>query len=198
MEKDIVTLARSQRAYDDMPAITESLLALYEQGDYPVPVISIVKNLGFKVYDMDMEDENLSGLIAIDDMWQERFGTGKVIGVNRNDSNEHKRFAIAHELAHYLFDAPSEKEYYNTYRTDESKWDEEQNDRENRETVANYFAANLLMPSLDFRRKYNEFKKELSLNSKTEIVGKLAAYFGVPKTAVEIRFRELGIQLEIG
>lgn len=194
-EKAISDLRKSKE-YHDMPAIAESLLALLAENTYPIPIISIAKKLGFKVYDTDMDKEGLSGFIAIDHKLEQDFGTSKIIVVNTQDSSGHKRFTIAHELAHYLFDSVQEEEYYNTYCPDESPWREEEKDLDNRERVANYFAANLLMPSLDFRRKYIELKNTNENSSLNAITLQLADYFGVPETAVRIRYKELGIMQE--
>ncbi len=183
-----------QKNYEDMPAVAESFLAQLPQSSYPTPVIHIARELGFKVFGVEMGDRELSGFIAVDDKWKRQFGTDKIIMVNQKDSNEHKRFTIAHELAHYLFDAVSGQEYYNTYRTDESRWQEHVAGQNDREAVANYFAANLLMPSLDFRRKYNELSKDAGVSDRAELTMGLSEFFGVPKTAVQIRYKELGIE----
>lgn len=182
---------RARNTYDDMPEVAVRLLALFTENTYPIPVIEIAQELGFDVFETDMSDEELSGIIAIDSELKKTFDTDKLILVNERDTNEHKRFTIAHELAHYLFDAVPEQSYYNTYRTDESQWNANEAEHDDRERVANYFAANLLMPELDFARKYNGLKKS---QSKSAIIEELAAYFGVPKTAITIRYRELGIQ----
>lgn len=192
-EKQIRDL-RNQKTYSDMPAVSEKLLALFSANTYPTQVIHIANNLGFRVFDAELEYKELSGIIAIDPKWKERFGSEKIIMVNHEDSNEHKRFAIAHELAHYLFDAVPGQQYYNTYRTTESQWTKEAVKPENREVVANYFAANLLMPSLDFRRKYNELKNTQKTLKNAEITSKLSEFFGVPGTAVQIRYKELDIE----
>lgn len=184
---------RTQKEYYAMPNVAEQLVMMFSSGEYPVPVVGIAKRLEFKVFNMDMDDKNLSGMIAIDKKWEKAFGTDKVIVVNKMDGNEHSRFTIAHELAHYLFDAVLGGEYYNIYRTDEAQWDENNKEADYRELVANYFAANFLMPSLDFRRKYNEYLNMGMINDSEQIESELANYFGVPKTAVKIRFNEWGI-----
>ena len=134
-------------------------------------------------------------MIAIDHSLNELFETDKIIVVNKKDSNEHKRFTIAHELAHYLFDADHNQDYYNTYQTNESSWSADM-EHTNREAVANYFAANLLMPSLDFRKKYNKLLQEYgnTMTGKLQITSQLSSFFGVPKTAVQIRYKELQLE----
>jgi len=194
-QANIIYDLRLRKGYWDMPSVAENLLALFsESNTYPVPVIGIAKKLGFKVYDLNMEEKGLSGFIAIDQKLKETFGSSQIIAVNTRDSSGHKRFTIAHELAHYLFDAIDEQEYYNTYVPDDSQWSEENPDLNDRERVANYFAANLLMPSLDFRRKFVELNSTGETSGKGNITSQLANHFGVPETAVKIRYKELGIK----
>ena len=54
-------------------------------------------------------------------------------------------------------------------------------------------AANLLMPSLDFKRKSQQLREKGGFLSGDEIVAELATFFGVPETSVKIRFEELGL-----
>jgi Zn-dependent peptidase ImmA (M78 family) len=193
--QNIILDLHQKGSYDEMPANADKLLALFPESNYPVPVIGIAKELGFKVFEDDIEDEALSGMIAIDHSLNELFETDKIIIVNKKDSSEHKRFTIAHELAHYLFDADHNQDYYNTYQTNESSWSTDI-DHTNREAVANYFAANLLMPALDFRKKYNKLLQEYG-NTKTgklQITSQLSSFFGVPQTAVQIRYKELQLE----
>jgi len=186
---------RLRNHYEDMPDIAETLLALFsETNTYPVPIIGIAKKLGFRVYELDMEEKGLSGFIAIDQELRETFGSSQIIAVSTGEPNEHKRFTIAHELAHYLFDFTDGQEYYNTYILDNAQKNEEKIDFEDRERVANYFAANLLMPSLDFKRKFVELNSAGETSGKGNITLKLANHFGVPETAVRIRYRELGVR----
>lgn len=186
-------MIEDKRGYEDMPQNAEDILALYANNQYPVPVIGIAKKFGFKVFDTDLQDNQLSGFIVVDPKWKDVYGSEKIIMVNKNDSSGHKRFTIAHELAHFLFDRQGRETYYNTYNTEESPWKRERSEADDREMVANYFAANLLMPSLDFKRKYQQLREKGGFLSRDEIVAELATFFGVPETSVKIRFEELGL-----
>lgn len=126
-------------AIEDMPDITEKVLKkVNPHSKYPVPIVKIAREMGFKVYQMPMKDK-LSGFIGVGEDVKKDYGHDKVICVNIDDEIGHQRFVIAHELAHYLFDYDEMVcSYYDTYEKDSHKPLKEQ--------IANQFAANLLMP----------------------------------------------------
>lgn len=159
--------------------ITKKIIDDLKTKEFPIPIIKIMKELDFLVGQQELEDE-LSGYIVISDDVRKKFGKEKMICVNTKDSLGHKRFTIAHELAHYLFDYSRERaEFYNTYKT---------NDADNpREQRANRFAAELLMPEDEFMKQYKK------LSGETQIVKKLAEYFQVSTRAIDRRFIELGL-----
>lgn len=152
---------------------------------HPVPIINIAKTVGFKVFEMNPTERDLSGLIGIDLEYEEEFGTDKIIAVNLNDNYGHKRFTIAHEIAHYIFDFDERNQisYYDTYYTNEHS-------NTPQEKRANYFAACLLMPEEQFKNKYNEYFDE---NSLLETTKKLADDFKVSPEAIRRRLIELNL-----
>ena len=176
-----------------MPQNAEDILALYANNQYPVPVIGIAKKFGFKVFDTDLQDNQLSGFIVVDPKWKDVYGSEKIIMVNKNDSSGHKRFTIAHELAHFSLTVKGEKRTIIHIIRKNLHGKGERSEADDREMVANYFAANLLMPSLDFKRKYQQLREKGGFLSRDEIVAELATFFGVPETSVKIRFEELGL-----
>lgn len=103
--QNIILDLHQKGSYDEMPANADKLLALFPESNYPVPVIGIAKELGFKVFEDDIEDEALSGMIAIDHSLNELFETDKIIIVNKKDAAEHKRLRLLMNWQHYLFDA---------------------------------------------------------------------------------------------
>ena len=58
--QNIILDLHQKGSYDEMPANADKLLALFPESNYPVPVIGIAKELGFKVFEDDIEDEALS------------------------------------------------------------------------------------------------------------------------------------------
>lgn len=189
MYKNLVTSIRSKTMnLEDMPARAQEVLTYFGINDFSegVPIVGILHKLGFKAYQKELKPEGLSAYIAVDPKYQDVYGSNKITCVHSLDNFGHKRFALAHELAHYLFDFNENEElkYYNTYfpGRDETKLEERR---------ANTFAANLLMPEQEFRNRFNEFQK---LQSKVDIVTALGNYFRVSATAVLRRFEELGIE----
>lgn len=133
---------------------------------------------GFNVYAQELHPDTLSGYILISDQIRKIHGTDKIIVVNKNDSYGHKRFTIAHELAHYLYDY-SGGEYAERYETTESDNERERN--------ANKFAAEILMPEHYFRKCMRKYEK-LDFSA---MVFNLSNRFGVSETAVRKRIEEL-------
>lgn len=183
----IQSIRRSAAELDDMAKRANDILTYFGIGDCldGVPIVEILMKMGFKIYQSNLSPDGISAYIAIDPKLEETFKSNKIICVHANDSLGHKRFALAHELCHYLFDFNEAENvsFYNTYFADSS----EETEAEKR---ANRFAAELLMPAQIFRQKYDEYQK---LQSKADIVSALARYFVVSPTAVLRRFDEVGI-----
>lgn len=152
----------------------------------PLRIGEMLNTLGFLVLLSDsFNNDNLSGALAIDNKGI-KGDFKKIIIINNRDNIGHQRFTIAHELAHYIFDALPGQEYYEAYyRTDENK------NNEVREYRANQFAANLLMPKSIFIPRYKYVASKLSDTQKVNMI--LSLDFGVSKTAVEKRIKELGM-----
>lgn len=104
---------------------------------YPVDVIQIANDNGFKVYEQYLPPD-ISGMIMVNDEAPiKNFDSNKVIIVNQYDPPLRRRFTIAHELAHYFLHKSELIPLY-AHR-------DEGNLSQN-ETEANIFASNLLMP----------------------------------------------------
>ncbi|MCI9141252.1 MAG: ImmA/IrrE family metallo-endopeptidase [Lachnospiraceae bacterium] len=176
---------RNKYTIEDMPIIAQKILDKLEISKPEIPIVAIMKSLKFQVISAEMEDE-ISGIIGIDDELNRNFESGKVIAINSKDNVGHQRFTMAHELAHYLFDFDVSNSivYYNAYNTMEAESKEEQR--------ANFFAANLLMPEKLFRE---EFKKAVVRNNLYFTVEKLSNTFLVSREAVRRRLVELSLEV---
>lgn len=149
------------------------LLSGCANGRYPVPVVQIAVSEGIKVMtDPDYPDDR-SGHIEID-----QDGTATII-VNGKQAATRKRFTIAHEIAHFVFD----RDYLEQHRFIDRDGDAMDASYRKRESRANAFAAQLLMPEQDFIQQW------VALRS----VDKIADYFGVSRDAVRFRAMNLGL-----
>jgi Zn-dependent peptidase ImmA (M78 family) len=107
--------------------------------------------------------DGLSGMSSFDDgQW--------VIGVNKGNPHARRRFTLCHELKHVL-DADRDKITYTALTA------------EQREAVADYFAACYLMPKLWLRRAWTRGIQDPEA---------LAGLFNVSRPAMEKRLRYLG------
>ena len=149
-----------------------------------VKIVSILDGFGIKTYLDDIRSDSLSAYILIDPALWDKFGTDRIACVNAERTDGHKRFAIAHELAHFLFDYDGSPAYMDTYIAGQPE------PVEMKEKRADRFAACILMPEDVFRKKYEEISAS---RLSPDIIGWLAGYFRVSRKAIEKRFPELGI-----
>lgn len=168
-------------------AANELVNFFWQKKNAPLRIGDMLDSLGFAVVpDNSFDDDTLSGVLAIDNtVAMERFR--KMIVLNNRDNIGHQRFTIAHELAHYIFDAlPNQKYYEAYYRTDDKK------NNEIREYRANKFAANLLMPRTIFESRYKFIASQIKDTQKVQFI--LSLDFGVSVTAINKRIEELNLE----
>lgn len=149
-------------------------------------VIEIAEKIGFKVLKADMEDE---GRILISKTIQDKYGSDKVIIVNRNNSATRMRFTVAHELGHYELHVPPEvkegKEKYFAFRDVKEDGYYTKPERE-----ANAFASALLMPAKLVEEEYKELYKCFG---EDDIVEMIAQTFLVSLKTARFRLINLGL-----
>lgn len=171
----------------DMSDRAQEVLKYFKITDFSsgTPIVDILKKLGFTNYQSELEPNGLSAYIAVDPAFKEVYGSDKITCVHIKRSVGHKRFALAHELGHYLFDFTEEDtNYYNTYFPQK----DENNFKEKR---ANAFAANLLMPENEFLKKLDEY---WNLYHSEKVFIELSQYFIVSITAIKLRCSELNVE----
>ena len=185
-EKAIEKIRENQQENAVESAKNAAKLILKESGknDTPVKIIEICKMMGFSVYKQELPRE-ICGYIMINGELKDKFPTDRIISVNSNESNKRRRFTVAHELGHYLFDFDPTKsiQYFNMFEIDHAIGNEE-------EDRANRFAAELLMPEDLIKQKYSELKKGTSQKDLYSLVQNLSDIFLVPPKAVEMRIKE--------
>jgi Zn-dependent peptidase ImmA (M78 family)/transcriptional regulator with XRE-family HTH domain len=149
----------------------EAAIRLLSEADITEPPVSpaaISIHLGVPVYEWNFPDE-ISGLVVCEG--------GKVcIGINEEHSKVRQRFSTAHELGHLVLDW--EQDLFVDFEGVESV-PRYENDAEylEQEKRANWFAADLLMPSAWLREDFAEHQANLPLLSKRYEVSQQALWF---------------------
>lgn len=165
-----------------------TLLGAGKLKETPVEIISLCKNMGFNVYRQTLPHD-VCGYIAIDGDMKEMFGTDRIISVNIVESAKRRRFTVAHELGHYLFNFDPAKNitFYNAFERDHKADEETLPDEE----ACNRFAAELLMPREAFTKAYEKASiKFVGPDANYNIVQQLSEDFLVPPKAVKRRLVE--------
>ncbi|MBO5485019.1 MAG: ImmA/IrrE family metallo-endopeptidase [Lachnospiraceae bacterium] len=178
---------------DDISQCAKKILEVFEidADKQYVPIVKILNLLGIKTYKQKMKPDELSAYLSVDPRYYAKYGTTKIACVNEKDTDGHMRFALAHELAHYIFDYNEAKDptFYSTYMKNSQ-------DKDYKEDRANEFAANLLMPADIFIKKRMCFEKEEE-NSKPDVIARLADYFGVSTESILKRYIEVENIVEV-
>ena len=173
----------------DIDKVVSDILELfgYKGKERYIHIIKIVNQLWFKTCQKILPLD-ISGEIYVNGDTEKLYGKNQVIIVNKIDDVNHKRFVIAHELAHYLFDfLPNPKykdamlEYNDTYKRNEHDRKEER--------VANKFSAELLMPKDIFRLQY--YKARDYDNNPLFITLYLSKFFRTTEESISKRITEI-------
>lgn len=169
----------------DIISRVKDVIRQSEIDSYPVDVIKLAHDHGFKVYEQYLP-QNVSGMIMVDDDKQiDHFDSNKVIVVNKYDYPLRRRFTIAHELAHYFLQKCESVKLY-AHRDEGNSSPEE--------TDANYFASNLLMPEEMVLQAIQD-KKEKVLGSLPDSIleNMISDEFQVSLSAAKVRLLQLKI-----
>ena len=138
----------------------------------PVDPARIAKELGIDVFEAEL-DPSVSGAII------KKPNSDPTILLNRDDSTVRQRFSCAHELGHYVLHADDPEEYeYVDFRNDASSTGDV-----DEEMFANAFAANLLMPEDEVRRRSKDNMSAVEM----------AFEFRVSQESMTNRLKNLGL-----
>lgn len=144
----------------------------------PIFLKEIVDAFQINTYIQEYDDDTLEGFILVSPKLWENYGIDRIISVNENISEKQRRFVMAHELGHYLFDCGQSSEYVDTYVVNHHESEIEKR--------ANLFAASLLMPKEMF---VNAFLGAMKLD--VNIKEFLSERFEIPEKSVLKRMDEI-------
>lgn len=151
----------------------KNIVSKYKINEIPVDVEAICRKEGISVYYVDMSEIEAQTKKQISGIIQKQPGKC-VIFVNENDIRSRQRFTIAHELGHFFLHMEDEEnKVITSFRMD----------RSSKETQANLFAAELLMPEELVQKEYKKMVIPVS--------DSLAEKFHVSKQAMRIRLDNL-------
>ena len=153
-----------------------------------IDVVGLARKEGFAVGEVEFDDDT-DGIILVDTHADELMGqkTNKLIIVSKERTSAFKRFIIAHELGHYfLHDKRADKDSHILIASRDAK-----HGRSEEENEYDYFAACLLMPAEDFKKRGEALKNAgLTVN---DISCLLSEYYEVPARSAERRLEEVGV-----
>lgn len=116
----------------------------------------------------------------------------KAIFLNKNHNSQRQVFSLVHELGHFVFGHQSSwrREGFDYNKTKEDEF------------LANKFAGEFLMPETEFISQINEFRRNTKIEGKFTkeqkqiLFERLANYFSVSKSYVEIRYYTIKDKLQ--
>ncbi|MTI67414.1 MAG: ImmA/IrrE family metallo-endopeptidase [Firmicutes bacterium] len=151
-------------------------------GDIPKIMKEIGKKLDVLIIEIPMKDSDFGACFL-------ETGYSRYLLLNSNQPRSKMYFSFCHDIYHILKGNP---DYINEKREVHFNKDYASNENEGK---ANLFAANLLMPEVEFKKMYLQYEKDSDLIE--EVLIKLMNYFNAPFVAVLIRIYELKILKEI-
>lgn len=147
---------------------------------YPRNIVEICNEMGITVQETSQLRDDISGIIF-------KENDKYYILVNKNHSIGRKSFTIAHELGHYvlhkdLLDKENELVSFIKSNGKDCPTLARGLEYNKRETQANNFAADVLMPQTEF----------LKICEEATSIEEVANYFGVSVSAASVRADRLG------
>jgi Zn-dependent peptidase ImmA (M78 family) len=162
------------RSKAEAKKVADRIFETYGRGELPVDVDGIAKALKIHVF-KERAPADLSGALVVKN--------GKALAlVNSTHPPARQRFSLAHEIGHYLM--------HHT-EGDVLKRDERSaRGTDPEEIQANAFAAALLMPESEVRKRAEGFDLTPLDEERIDV---LASDFGVSTQAMTIRLQDLGL-----
>lgn len=164
-----LTAEQKQTAEEAADAIITETFGGLDSVEFPLDLDAILDKCAITLKKGNFEDKNISGAFSRSD---------STIFVSGSESPERQLFTVAHELGHYKLHEDRTTDIL--YRKQVWQFN---NGLAEDETQANWFAANLLMPT-------DAVKKMWKI---TRDVDQIAKFFGVSRSAMHFRLKDLGL-----
>jgi Zn-dependent peptidase ImmA (M78 family) len=164
----------------------EAINLLKELGinEVPTPLDKIANHFSIFIEEEELGNDISGVLIREEDK--------SIIGVNSSDSDNRKRFTIAHELGHFIMHQGNEIHIDRTFKVNfRDKNSSLANNIE--EIEANAFAAALLMPEKKIKQFVNQRLTQGIDVEDSEELRDISEKFQVSKQALLIRLSKLGL-----
>ncbi len=164
--------------------LVDQLVEQYVVKGEPVDIESIAEKLEIEIKHEDLG--NISGILYNE-------GGKAIIGVNRDQGSNRKRFTIAHEIGHFLLHGHESLHIDKIFPQKVRLRDQAASggiyiD----EMEANAFAAELLMPR-DLLLEEELLQREVIDYDEDDMIGKLAKKYKVSQQAMTFRLMNLGM-----
>lgn len=165
----------------------------YENIIGATPIVKIAEEFGFKILKARNMPDDISGNIFIGGGTYKAYKANNVIVVGANEVLFHQRFIIAHELGHFLMDylgSDISKDDSQLFEMAYKKNNHNLGDNSKSELRADVFAAEILMPRKEFRKRYTEAMDE-SFHSNIYTLSFLSHYFRTKESSIRRRIQEV-------
>ena len=155
--------------------IAEYLHNNYINNDINIDIVSLVNelNIGVFMHSFSEEEYNAYSSLNINNKLLKKYGTDKVIFLNKFSKYEEQRFSIAHEFAYYLFDSKCKTDdvYQHLFTSDFELSDLNKK--------AYNFASEILIPQNEIKKFLNEYSNNYYL------IRTLSKMYEVPTREIE-------------
>lgn len=171
--------------------IVEQFLKEHNITKPPVNVFKIASDMGFDLFSASFTDPKIAGMMAIGaNPNQNKLHSGKLIAVNERGYNTRDIFTVAHELGHATLHYKEGEAFFERYLLDNNSVNITQDQPNEMEQEADYFAASLLMP-VSFMQRFID--NSIYRNDREKLRQSIMNTFYVSFKAADRRLDELGI-----
>lgn len=173
-------------------SLVGQILTTHNTYSVPVDVVKLATALGAQIHN-EVAADNLSGFLLRD------ANTNRaLIGINSRHTETRKRFTIAHEIGHLLLHEGDvlhvdQREGIDLGLRVKRRDPDSSLGVDEEEKEANFFAAELLMPSVLLSKDLPELKASEPQEEDEEIIVKLADKYEVSVQAMTFRLTNLGL-----